>query len=222
MSNRAPKKLVEDLATDSMLKKERRGASDDIMKPDGTIVLIKWYDLKPVLIASNVLNCDPIGCCRRWSKKDGKYIDVPRPNAIAKYNSNMGGIDLVDRMISLYRIRARTNKWTVKVILHFIDLALTNAWILYKQDKLAQQTPKKDILSYLDFKTLIAGRFLEIPDDDPDDVFDTSTLRSGAKRSREVEVRPRASKTDLMHLPAIADMKNSARCKLPECGMKTK
>lgn len=30
----------------------------------------------------------------------------------------MGGIDLIDRIISYYQIRTRTKKWTIKVSLH--------------------------------------------------------------------------------------------------------
>lgn len=110
----------------------------------------------------------------------------------------------MDRMISIYRIRARTNKWTVKAILHFIDLSVVNAWILYKQDQIVFQKTKKDILCYLDFKILVAEYFLTNRGED-DEI--SSTLRSGARRSREEE-RPRtSSKTDAMHLPAIDDKK---------------
>ena len=121
MSNRVPRKLTGDLMTDAVMKKKSRGTSDEIFQPDGNVVLVKWFDLKPILLVSNVFSCEPLSVCRRWSKLEKKYIEIPRPNAIGEYNKNMGGIDLIDRMISLYRIRARSNKWTVKVILHFID-----------------------------------------------------------------------------------------------------
>ncbi|KAH9372612.1 hypothetical protein HPB48_013551 [Haemaphysalis longicornis] len=49
---------------------------------------------------------EPEDTCRRWSCKENKYIDVPRPYIIAMYNFNMGGVDLADRMISYYRIKA--------------------------------------------------------------------------------------------------------------------
>ena len=41
----------------------------------------------------------------------------------------MGGVDLMDHMIALYpHFAYRTNKWTVRVILHCIMLAGINIW----------------------------------------------------------------------------------------------
>ena len=104
-----------------------RGSSEQIVRQDGKIVVIKWYDLKSVFLASTALGNQPSDECKRWSKKDSKYIQVKRPYVVAKYNDCMGGIDLIDQMISYYRIRARSKKWTVRVIFHFFDLAMANS-----------------------------------------------------------------------------------------------
>ncbi|GBP66325.1 hypothetical protein EVAR_77943_1 [Eumeta japonica] len=46
------------------------------------------------------------------AKKDQLYLDIPQPVAIKKYNSYMGGIDLLDIIIGKYPMRGRTGKWT--------------------------------------------------------------------------------------------------------------
>ncbi|KAG0436939.1 hypothetical protein HPB47_017689 [Ixodes persulcatus] len=63
-------------------------------------------------LASTQIGEEPIGSCRRWSKKDKLYQDVPRPAIVEEYNKNMGGVDLSDRMLSLYPTTQRTKKWT--------------------------------------------------------------------------------------------------------------
>ncbi|KAG5893880.1 hypothetical protein JTB14_005336 [Gonioctena quinquepunctata] len=98
---------------------------------DGEVNFIQWFDQKPILLASTALGQHPTDNCKRWSKKDSKYRLVSRPCIVKCYNDySMGGIDLIDRMMSYYRMSARTKKWTVKTIFHLIDLAIANSWIL--------------------------------------------------------------------------------------------
>lgn len=59
----------------------------------------------------------------------------------------MGGVDLVDRMMSYYRMSGRRKKWTLQMLMHFTDLALANSWLLYRKDL----TPKKNIKQFLEF-----------------------------------------------------------------------
>lgn len=66
----------------------------------------------------------------------------------------MGGIDLIDRMISYYWIMTCTKKWAVKTILHFFDLSVVNAWILMRDDQNSNVGEK--CKQFLDFKTIIA------------------------------------------------------------------
>lgn len=46
----------------------------------------------------------------------------------------MGGVDRSDQNISLYRIAIRGKKWYFSLITHCIDLAIQNAWQLYRND----------------------------------------------------------------------------------------
>lgn len=68
----------------------------------------------------------------------------------------MGGVDLCDRMISFNRMKTRTNKWIIRTLLHFIDLAVVNSWILYTQDLKRGKTPAKNIPQLLDFRITLA------------------------------------------------------------------
>lgn len=47
----------------------------------------------------------------------------------------MGGIDRCDENVSLYRTSIRGKKWYFPLIAQFLDLAVHNAWQLYKHAK---------------------------------------------------------------------------------------
>lgn len=56
--------------------------------------------------------------------------------------------------------------------MHFIDLAVVNSWILYKQDLKRRNTPAKNISQLLDFRITLAHELLddvEEKDHDSDD-----------------------------------------------------
>ena len=86
-------------------------------------------------------------------------MDIPRPKIVKEYNNNMDGTDLVDRMISYYRIKMQTKKQTVKTILHSLDLSIVNAWILMREDEKCNVKEKFKQISY--FKILIYENLLK-------------------------------------------------------------
>lgn len=96
------------LYTDAELRGGGRDYYCQAVREDGQVCILKWFDNKPVILSSNIHGSDPTDMCRRWCKKERMYIDVSRPNIIKKYNIAMGGVDLLDRIISYYRIDART------------------------------------------------------------------------------------------------------------------
>jgi len=64
---------------------------------------------------------------KRWSEGKKEYVMVDRSFCVCLYNKDMGSVDNNDRMIAYYRIKAKTKKWLVRVILRIVVLALVNS-----------------------------------------------------------------------------------------------
>ena len=52
----------------------------------------------------------------------------------ALYNKFMGGIDLLDSLIALYHTKNRPNTWYHRFIVHFNNLIIVQAWLLYRRE----------------------------------------------------------------------------------------
>jgi hypothetical protein len=104
-----------------------RGAIDSKVSKQGDVCVVRWLDNGVVTLASTLAGVEPQDKVKRWSNSAKEHIDVDRPRAVQLYNNFMGGVDKIDFLISLYRIRAKTRKWPVRMIFHFLDFALANS-----------------------------------------------------------------------------------------------
>lgn len=104
-----------------------RGSMEEIISDDGEIIMTKWFDNK----ASNFMRLGAVDNCCRWNKPTKEYGNVSRPEVVQKYNLNMGGVDKLDCMMSLYRTFIRSRKWTLRMFTHAIHLVCANTWFEY-------------------------------------------------------------------------------------------
>lgn len=59
---------LQELASDGMLRRKGRGSHYQLVRDDGQVAVIKWYDNKPILLASSKHGINPIGKTQRYSK----------------------------------------------------------------------------------------------------------------------------------------------------------
>jgi len=187
-------------------------------------------DNRSVTMASTSTGSAPVTDVRRWDKKNSKYILVPCPNSINSYNSSMGGVDLCDRLISYYRNCMRTKKWSVRVFWHFVDLAITNSWIEYRQDCYVRGDRKGRIMDLLDFKLYIGkclalgGKTKKVSRDERSSSDDEEASRP-VKRSKTSVIPPTDVRTTgNEHLPicSVNDKNSYMRCRNQGCTKKTR
>ena len=99
------------------------------------ITICKWYDNRPVVVATNFGSVDVHKEAKRRCKKKGtvsKDIHIPIPDIIDQYNQGMGGVDHLDWMIAKYRTVVRSKKYYWSLFTNILDISCTNAYLLFK------------------------------------------------------------------------------------------
>ena len=186
------------------LDKTERGAVEYRKDRISGVILIRWNDNNIVNVVSSAVGVYPMNKASRWSKVQRKRISVDQPNAIATYNRGMGGVDLMDRNISSYRISIRSKKWWWPLFRYSLDTSIQNAWLLYRQSAANNRDP----LTQLQFRRRLANLLLL--------KYSTESLlarrQSGPRRRQKVadEIR-----TDGLHhyQGSLPSMRRCAQCK---------
>ncbi|KAK1170655.1 piggyBac transposable element-derived protein 3-like [Acipenser oxyrinchus oxyrinchus] len=143
-SNRIPGCQLEE---DKTLKKER-GSFDYRTEAKKNVSVVKWFDNKCVHLISSFIGCTPVENVRRWSVAKRQYIQVPQPAAVKTYNKHMGGVDLHDMLIELYRIDFRSKRYYLRIFFQIVDMCVINAWLLYRRHCEQQEVNHKPQLTF--------------------------------------------------------------------------
>ncbi len=70
----------------------------------------------------------------------------------------MGGVDLADMLMELYRIDVRSRKYYMRIVYYCIDLCLVNAWLFYRRHCFQKNVKKP--MSLLDFRMNVADALM--------------------------------------------------------------
>lgn len=200
-----------------------RGESQQFVR-DG-VALVKWKDNKSVLMASNCTGAEQTDYVKRWDKQTKSYKNITAPKVITNYNSHMGGVDVLDQMMEYYRAFIKTKKWTLKVLIHFLDLAVVNAWRKYKIDCEANKVPRKNVLPLLDFRMEVADAYLSTPSRKRRLSEDESTEDDQPPVTKKyIPHRPSNAKRydGYEHLPIFDQLSAPRSCRLETCKSRSK
>ena len=170
-------------------------------------------------LASNFVGKGQTREVKRWDKIKKQYVMIEQPEIVNNYNNGMGGVDLLDQLLSYYRIFFKSRKWTLRVIFHFIDLAVCASFIEYKKECISQKLPDSKQMKLLDFK-LSLGRTLTTINVSKKK---TQTKNQHPERLR-CEIRPsREIRCDAFeHFPEHDVDKQGSRCKMTGCHGRSK
>ncbi|XP_071055926.1 piggyBac transposable element-derived protein 2-like [Onthophagus taurus] len=180
------------LLTKQNMKKESRGFYDYRVDESQELIVCKWNDNNVVSLCSNSVGINPVHSTTRFSRAGRKRIQIDQPHLIKLYNENMGGVDRMDQNVSKYRIAIHGKKWYWSLITFFIDMAVNNAFQLYRQ--------KYNDLDLLAFRRRIARFYME------------HYSKTSKKRNLPCQVTTETRYDGLYHF--VCPQENQTRCGL--------
>ncbi|KAL7399173.1 hypothetical protein ABVT39_020977 [Epinephelus coioides] len=167
---------------------------------------------------------------QRWDKKKAQFVMVSRPEVVKLYNEAMGGVDLLDQLVSLYRTEIRSKKWTLRMITHAFDMAVVNSWLEYRLDAKTANIQSKDIQDLLHFKMNVAQCLVRVhktvaakrgrPSMSPEPQH--VPQRPVRTPFQDVRPLPEVQYDMVDHMPNYDEKKEATRCKMPNCTGKTR
>ena len=149
------------LLCDKDLKNCGRGSLDYRVDANSGLIVLKWNNNKPVHVTSSYATNEIVKDVQRFDRATKKYVQVPLPDIIAEYNSAMGGVDLADMLISLYRTAYKTIRWYLTVLFHLVDICKVNGWLMYRRNCWQMGIPKKKQLSLLEFISQVSESLMK-------------------------------------------------------------
>lgn len=122
------------LPSEKLMKKKPRGTYAQAVCNKTRLAAVRWHDNKTVTLISSYVGAEPVGKIKRYCKEARGKRDVDCPHIVKLYNKHMGGVDLADMLIALYRTPYKSRKWYLAIFVQMIDICMNNAWLLYRKD----------------------------------------------------------------------------------------
>ena len=72
----------------------------------------------------------------------------------------MGGVDLVDMLISLYRTPYKTIRWYLRVVVRLLNICKVNSWLLYRRYATQLKIPVRRQMKLGEFANKIANALI--------------------------------------------------------------
>lgn len=183
-------------------KASKRGAYDYRFETDNELLVVCWKDSAIVTIITNFGSIEPTNKVRRFCSAERKYVNVEQPNVLKEYNKSMGGVDLVDSMISTYRCTIQGKKWHWNIFINSLYQIICYSYRFYS-DLHAKDPDRK--LTFLEFRRMIATTLLKR----------SANLRAH-KEGSESSMRSTSQKNTVdigTHLVKRSDSNKRRRCK---------
>ncbi|XP_071814951.1 piggyBac transposable element-derived protein 4-like [Apostichopus japonicus] len=153
---RMPKELTQKKA-----KKGRKRGEVDFRRSENLLAM-RFLDNRDVYMLSTIHDISEV----ETGKADRDTNErVKKPKLVVDYNQHMGSVDMADQMAKVYTEARRSIKWYKKLVWYLNDVAVTNAYIVYKLVSGRNISHMDYILALVD--ELITEGLMECGDDRP-------------------------------------------------------
>ena len=113
------------------LKEETLEKGDCAFRRNGNILMVRYKDKKEIYFLSKIHEIK----MEKLPTRGRDELSPSKLSLVNYYNKDMEGVDRNDALIGNYIWVRKTFKWTVKVVIHFIEKAVLNAFILFDKTK---------------------------------------------------------------------------------------
>jgi len=184
-------------------KKMMRG-DFDWNTSDTNITMCKWKDKRSVhLLSSRSLPQEPISVKRK--QKDGTIVNVPCPQVLVDYNKNMNYVDNFDRLKGDYSLDRKSVKWYMRLVFHFVDCAITNAFIIHKELPNVEHFKNKNFKRNI-YNTLLSDKLVAVSQKSK------KTLSQGGPASRKPHINKSIRLESSSHQPQRTTSRRCGNC----------
>lgn len=129
--------------------RDRMSSGEADFKSCEEMLAMKWHDKRDVHMLTTVNSAEMSPSGKIDHTTGNEKI---KPQCVLDYIKKMGGVDKVDMMDSFVGCTRKTLKWYKKLFFHFVDLAVHNAFIVYKvknDSSLTYQKFRKNLVRQL-------------------------------------------------------------------------
>ncbi|RLU25290.1 hypothetical protein DMN91_003383 [Ooceraea biroi] len=111
---------------------EKLNRGEMCFRSSSKMLALKWQDKREVYMLSTYHSADFINT-KKINYRTKQVIQ--KPSCIVNYTTNMGAVDNRDKVIASVESIRKSTKWYKKYFFHLLDVAIWNAFCLYKMKR---------------------------------------------------------------------------------------
>ena len=124
--NRGEPKSIRDVTVSDL------AVGKTVSRHNEDVMILAWRD-KRIVRMITTHHQDEMKTVQVRQKGHSDRVEQQKPSCVVAYNDLMSGVDHLDQKISYYPFIRKTAKWSSKFVVYLFQIALVNAFVIYKK-----------------------------------------------------------------------------------------